>query len=325
MFQYLFPYDEVNKNSKILIYGGGEVGLQYLNQIALLNYCECLFIIDKNYEKMRQLAGVDVCSPEIIKNCDYDVIVIASVEYNDEIYELLRNLNIPDEKIIKKVIIADTGIQKFSSGKHWERQYATGGTSGPGSYGRLAVFKAEIINRVIDQYSIKTIIEMGCGDGNNLGIAFPDGGVVNYLGMDVAKSAIKICVEKYKNDSAKDFLHIDSEGLFQAKTGIIQADMVISMDVIFHLVEDDIFHLYMNRLFNISKNIVLIYSSNEDSAISQKHPQFRSRCFTKYIEEFFPDWQLVDFVENKYPWDPVRPYDTSMCDFFVYQVATHHK
>jgi hypothetical protein len=34
----------------------------------------------------------------------------------------------------------------FSSANYWERRYADGGTSGSGSYGRLAEFKATFLN-----------------------------------------------------------------------------------------------------------------------------------------------------------------------------------
>lgn len=43
-----------------------------------------------------------------------------------------------------------------------------GGTSGAGSYGVLAEFKAEVINSLLLEHSILTAIEFGCGDGSQL-------------------------------------------------------------------------------------------------------------------------------------------------------------
>jgi hypothetical protein len=53
----------------------------------------------------------------------------------------------------------------------WENNYQKGGDSGSGSYDQLAIFKADIINSFIKQNNIKTVIEFGCGDGNQLSLA----------------------------------------------------------------------------------------------------------------------------------------------------------
>ena len=103
---YLFPFDEVAKSSNIVIYGGGEIGQQFLNQIMCLNYCNCLFIIDRDHKKIQQIANIEVCAPEQLKKCDsdiYDKIVIASEKYMNEIHKSLLELNIPNEKIVKKI------------------------------------------------------------------------------------------------------------------------------------------------------------------------------------------------------------------------------
>ena len=106
-YRYLFPFDEVNKGAKIVIYGGGDVGRQYLSQIISLDYCTCLFIADRDYEKYNKIAGIEVYAPEQIKSCNYDKIVIAADIYNNEIYTSLLVLNVPEEKIVRKLVAAD--------------------------------------------------------------------------------------------------------------------------------------------------------------------------------------------------------------------------
>jgi hypothetical protein len=61
------------------------------------------------------------------------------------------------------------------SADYWERRYAEGGDSGHGSYGRFAEFKAEVLNRFVAEQRIESIVEFGCGDGNQLTLAsYPD-------------------------------------------------------------------------------------------------------------------------------------------------------
>jgi hypothetical protein len=62
--------------------------------------------------------------------------------------------------------------KRFSSKKkfqdsisYWEERYASGGTSGKGSYGELVEFKAKVLNEFVLKKQVKNIIEFGCGDG----------------------------------------------------------------------------------------------------------------------------------------------------------------
>lgn len=101
---YLFPFDEVDKGAKIVIYGAGEVGRQFIGQIMHLNYCDCLFFIDGNFEKLRQINGVEVLDPKSILKYEYDRIVIATALYCDEVYNTLLDLGVPGSKIVKKIV-----------------------------------------------------------------------------------------------------------------------------------------------------------------------------------------------------------------------------
>lgn len=52
--------------------------------------------------------------------------------------------------------------RRFSeSGSYWENRYESGRNSGDGSYGALAGFKAEILNKFVDDNAIQTVIEFG--------------------------------------------------------------------------------------------------------------------------------------------------------------------
>jgi len=55
-----------------------------------------------------------------------------------------------------------------SSGEYSDGRYKAGGDSGVGSYSKVTLFKAEIINRFVQEHIVETIIEFGCRDGNQL-------------------------------------------------------------------------------------------------------------------------------------------------------------
>ena len=136
---------------------------------------------------------------------------------------------------------------------YWIQRYDSGGNSGAGSYGKLAEFKAEIINDFVKDNKITTIIEYGCGDGNQLKLAeYP-----SYIGFDISREAIKICQDIFQHDKNKSFRLMTE---YKGET----AQLTLSLDVIFHLIEDGVYYSYMEMLFNSSERFVIVYSSDYD-------------------------------------------------------------
>lgn len=199
------------------------------------------------------------------------------------------------------------------SAKYWEERYRADGDSGAGSYGRLAEFKARTLNEFVDKHKVKSVVEWGCGDGAQLALAkYPQ-----YLGMDVAKGAIALCQTKFKNDATKSFIWYDSEH-FHDPARFIAADMSMSLDVIFHLIEDEVFEGYMQQLFSSAKKYVVVYSSNYadpgTKAVHVKH-----RHFTKWVDKHAKQWTLLKKIDNDYPFDASDPSNTSFADFYFFK------
>jgi SAM-dependent methyltransferase len=198
-------------------------------------------------------------------------------------------------------------LRKFSSGKYWNDRYQRGGNSGSGSYGHLAEFNASILNQFIQEHAIGSVIEFGCGDGNQLTLArYPI-----YTGYDISPVAIQLCRARFANDTTKRFL-LASE--YSGET----ADLSLSLDVIFHLTEDRIFHRYMHQLFGAASRFVIIYSSNQDEPIEPASKHVRHRRFSDWVErELSAQWKLLTTIPNAYPYDG-NSERTSFADFFVY-------
>jgi SAM-dependent methyltransferase len=191
---------------------------------------------------------------------------------------------------------------------YWEKRYQNNSTSGSGSYGRLAEFKAEVLNKFVDEHDIQSVIEFGCGDGNQLRLAiYP-----SYKGFDVSKTALELCRAKFREDPTRTFYDMEDQTQVNAA-----ADLSLSLDVLYHLIEDHIFDLYMNRLFKSASEYVIIYSSNYDDHFA---PHVKCRKFTNWIENNLLDnWTLMEIVKNEYPFDENNPDETSMADFYIYK------
>lgn len=193
------------------------------------------------------------------------------------------------------------------SENYWIQRYEYGGNSGPGSYNQLAKFKAEILNDFVTKNQISTVIEYGCGDGNQLKFAnYP-----SYLGFDVSSKAIALCKELFEDDQSKEFKLMDE---YEEES----AYLTLSLDVIYHLVEDDVYLAYMRRLFSSSKRFVIIYSSNRAENLNGEMPHIRHRQFTRWIETHQPNWQLLQRIPNRFPFTG-NVNEGSHADFFIYK------
>lgn len=201
----------------------------------------------------------------------------------------------------------------FEGSQHyWEQRYRAGATSGAGSYGRLAEFKARVLNRFVADHQVSRVIELGCGDGNQLSLSqYP-----KYIGLDVSARAVALCSKRFRNDSKMSFNLYNTNSLLQQFPDL-SADLSLSLDVIFHLVEDDVFSGYMQNLFGVSTRYVIIYSSNIDECTNTAH--VRHRRFSSFVDSCLTDWRLLKHIPNEYPYDHQDQNDTSMSDFHIYE------
>ena len=191
------------------------------------------------------------------------------------------------------------------SALYWERNYARNGTSGPGSYNAAGEAKAKFLKHFVRTREVRSVIEFGCGDGHQLTLAKYPG----YIGLDVARSAIGICQRRFAEDPTKSFFLYDG-ACFTDRIGLFTADLAISLDVIYHLIEDDVFHAYMTHLFAAGEKFAIIYATNRE--ITGTAPHVRHRHFTRWAEEHAQGWRLLEVMPgpNKGP---------DRADFFVYE------
>lgn len=185
----------------------------------------------------------------------------------------------------------------FNSANYWNHRYEQGGNSGSGSYNNLAYFKAKIINNFIEKNNIKSIIDYGVGDGNQLKLINTEN--KKYIGIDVSKFVLEKCKELFKDDKTKKFIHTDN--IIKES----QEELVISCNVIYHLIEDNIYNNYMKTLFSMSKKYVIIYAPNKNY---NEAVHVKKREFIEYIFDNFKDFNLIERIKGDIG-----------CPFYIFQ------
>lgn len=210
-------------------------------------------------------------------------------------------------KIVRRVAAMFRKSSEFkTSGSYWEDRYRRGGNSGAGSYNRLALFKARILNDFVEQEHVSSVIEFGSGDGAQLALAtYPA-----FIGVDVSRVAIETTRERFADKRDFKFFHSS-----ELRDGI-RAELSLSLDVIYHLVEDEVFDSYMAQLFDAADKYVIIYSSNEDK--TWPNPHVRHRQFTRWIDARRPEFKLMREIPSEYPYSEDDPENTSFADFYIF-------
>lgn len=187
--------------------------------------------------------------------------------------------------------------------KYWEYRYKTGGNSGAGSYGDCANFKAAIISSYIKSNNVKSVIDLGVGDGNVLTLL--DDQYQDYYGLDISKVIIKNVEKKFPH---RKFYHYNGSLKEYQKLKIPPADLVLSLDVIFHLTDDQVFDSYMNILWQSSRKAMIVYSSNNEMPSKANHVKHRK--WTDWLENRFKGLYSSQLITHPYK-------DKSFSDVYI--------
>lgn len=159
----------------------------------------------------------------------------------------------------------------FDYKEYWDERYRSGGDSGTGSYGDLADFKADYIHAFLAKHPVQTVLEFGCGDGNQLRLMrYP-----RYLGLDVSAAAVERCAKIFRDDPTKRFLVYTPGSL----TNLPPADLVLCLDVLYHITDEEEFRTTLRDIFASAAKYVILYTSLEkppgDEPVHIRHRDIR--------------------------------------------------
>lgn len=98
MYNYVFPFEKIEHNAKIVVYGAGKVGKIFINQLLETDYAKLVLWCDRAFEDYK----IDVSDPQKIAEIQFDNLVIA-IEKEEIVLEIIDHLlkiGVPYEKIV---------------------------------------------------------------------------------------------------------------------------------------------------------------------------------------------------------------------------------
>lgn len=131
--------------------------------------------------------------------------------------------------------------------EYWEKRYASGGTSGPGSIGVDREWKWKVITEFLP--TIDHVIDIGCGD-----LTFWEGrDCEDYTGIDVSKTIVNRNRIKRPKWS---FINAPAERYIND----LKKECVFCFDVLFHIMNSKFFLKILNNLCLYSTNYIFIHT-----------------------------------------------------------------
>jgi SAM-dependent methyltransferase len=182
----------------------------------------------------------------------------------------------------------------FDAASYWDRRYRKGRTSGAGSEGAAAEAKAAYVNALIVREGVGSVVDWGCGDGTVLGLLDP---AVEYTGLDVSRHVI----QRHRRRGRGRFLL-----LRRGSRPAVRADLALSLDVMFHLVDDRDYEEHLANLFASATRLVLVHSADYDGGHTTRHVRWRH--WTGDVRLRFPQWHLRE-----------HPEDPQIIGFYLYE------
>lgn len=246
---FLFPFEKVCKNSKVILYGAGEAGVQFYSQIKSSRYCEVTHWIDKKYGRS---ADHFFILPEELTRTEFDAVIIATGNRDiaEEMIQECLKYKVDRDRIICGALL-EQGVIKIPQNRELFQEnaracleiaelfYLNKQQFGEGnfyqSYDRMGIIGQRPTRERIKKYRILNfaerqdrVLDIGCNCGFfDLQLAEH---VNQIVGIDINKTLIEIAqkTKKIVNDQkcfflAGDFKTFKSEDKFH----IIMAYAVI--------------------------------------------------------------------------------------------------
>lgn len=107
MFKYLFPYEKIEKGSRVILYGAGDVGRDYYNQCQKTRYCDVILWVDRRWKEIDSKSdGIKISDIVEIEKysalCDFVIVAINDRNIKEQIVKYLLNYVEPSKIIWRK-------------------------------------------------------------------------------------------------------------------------------------------------------------------------------------------------------------------------------
>ncbi len=194
---YLFPYGRVSGGSSIAIYGSGEIGLSYLEQMKATGYCNVVCVADQQIIQSQLKESAQFVPANELSKYNFDTVVIASQKYNDEIYSSLLKAGINPSSIISfssNEIILTTNHLRTPASFNWNNYYQHAESSAQYQFEH---YIKPVLERYRSAICLTRVLDFACGKGR-MAVSFVDISD-SVVCADISTESIEHCKSRFSN------------------------------------------------------------------------------------------------------------------------------
>ncbi len=158
-----------------------------------------------------------------------------------------NNLALRAKGKLRKVLGLKVDDSFSSDRDYWDNRYKSGLTSGAGSSGEQRNWKWSIIGQYVD-VKTKSVLDVGCGDLH----FWEKRSCLSYLGIDFSPDVITKDRRLYPDLS---FICANA-----SETLEVHRQVVLCMDVLFHVMKDQDFRSILRNLSKWTDEILFVYT-----------------------------------------------------------------
>jgi SAM-dependent methyltransferase len=166
----------------------------------------------------------------------------------------------------------------LTTAEYWQWRYTSFRGSGAGNYGLEGKYKTRIVNEALREHGVTSVLDVGCGDGT----AAARLDVQGYVGYDPSPAAVERC--RILLPDRQLTTTVPSETF----------DATLSLDVIYHLVDDAGYAAYLDILFGRARRVVIVYGTHQ-VGVGPAHVRHRL-----WLADVPPEWHVVQVVQGPF-------------------------
>lgn len=230
----LFPFDRVTKGASIAIYGAGEIGEDFLRQLAAVPYCNVVWLADRKFKAMQIQQQLSCMPPDMMNWQQPEQVVIASQLFEEEMTNYLigqgvdpaRIIGIRTEQHIDVLDLIQTRLSATPADNEWDSYYKLAENAAQVQYDR---FIQPVLGKFEGIFDYSNVLDFACGEGRIAEILQVR---CQHLQLvDASPEAIDFCRQRFAT-----YPHIsvqcNSAGILPQPTGSLS--LIYSWDALVH-------------------------------------------------------------------------------------------
>ena len=188
---YLFPFGDVPKSEGVIIYGAGDIGQLFIQQLEVTRFFSTIYVTDKKITSAKQEGAIKFVREDALLRLPAYPIIVASLKFADEIELHLKKLGVNANRVVK--LNANHVMEEGQYEPHtfdWNEYYKD-------AEGHNEVQFQTYLEPLMQKYNfnLSVVMDFACGKGRIADLL--SGNCESLICVDTSQEAISHCASRF--------------------------------------------------------------------------------------------------------------------------------